>query len=61
MPREKGGVKPDDIIVEWDGLTQRMTESEVIAHTLEKRTKGDKIPITVGAREQRLTFEIPMQ
>ena len=58
---KKAGVKPDDIIVEWDGLTQRLTESEIIAHTLEKRMKGDKIPITVVRGEQRLTFEIPMQ
>jgi len=58
---KKAGIKPDDIIVEWDGLTGRMTESEVIAHTLQKRMKGEKIPITIVRGEQRLKFEIPMQ
>jgi predicted metalloprotease with PDZ domain len=58
---KKAGVKPDDIIVEWDGLTERMTESELIARTVQKRMKGEKIPITVARGEQRLRFEIPMQ
>ena len=58
---KKAGVKGDDIIVEWDGLTGRMTESELITQTLQKRMKGDKIPITVVRGEQRLKFEIPMQ
>ena len=58
---KKAGVKPDDIIVEWDGLSQRMSESEIIARTLQKRPKGEKIPIAVVRGEQRLKFEIPMQ
>jgi len=49
------------VIVSVDGKSHRMTESELIAHLVQTKLPGDKIPVTVLRGGQRVNLELPMQ
>ena len=58
---KQAGVKKDDIIINFDGVTLRATEGQALAHVMKKRMKGDTLPITVQRGRQKLSFKIRMQ
>lgn len=58
---KKAGVKKGDIIINFDGLTQRATEGDALSHAMKNRMRGDTLPITVLRGKQRHNFRIRMQ
>ncbi len=58
---KRAGVRKGDIIIAFDGVTQRATEEQALAHAMRKRMKGDILPITVLRGRQKLDFKIRMQ
>ena len=58
---KRAGFQQNDVIVSVDGKSQRMTESELIAHLVQNKLPGDKIPVTVWRGGQRMNLELPMQ
>ena len=58
---KKAGFKKDDLIVEIDGETKRMGESEMIGHLLQKHGAGDRVNATVVRAEQRMNLELHIQ
>jgi len=58
---KKAGVQKEDILMEFDGLTARMTESRLLGHLLQKRFPGDKVRVVLQRGGQRRTVELPMQ
>jgi hypothetical protein len=58
---KKAGFRKDDLIVEIDGQSQRMTESELFGYLLQKRMPGVRIPATVLRAGDRVRLELPMQ
>lgn len=58
---KNAGFRKDDIIVELDGLSQRMSEIEMMGHLLQKRMPGEKVKAVVLRGTERVRLELPMQ
>ena len=58
---KKAGFQKDDVIVEMDGKSTRMTESELIGHLLQSHQAGEKVDATVLRGAERLKLALPMQ
>ncbi len=58
---KKTGFQKDDVFVEMDGLTKRMSEGELMGHLLQKRFPGEKVKVTVLRGGQRVELMMPMQ
>lgn len=58
---KKAGFQKNDTIVEIDGVTARLTESELIGRLLDKYPAGEKVRATVLRNGQRLKLAYPMQ
>lgn len=58
---KKAGFKKQDIVVSCDELTQRLSESELLRHLLQKRMPGSRVPMTVLRGNEKLTLELPLQ
>ncbi len=58
---KRAGFRRGDVIVDFDGLDDRMTESELLAYTVQSKRSGDRVAVTVlrDGREIRLT--LPLQ
>jgi serine protease Do len=58
---KKAGFQKDDVLVELDGTSERLTEGELIGRLLEKHSPGEKVPATVLRNGSQLKLELPMQ
>jgi hypothetical protein len=58
---KNAGFKKDDVIVELDGLSQRLTEGEMIGRLLQKTRPGEKLKTTVLRGAERVELSLPMQ
>ena len=58
---KRAGFKRGDIIVVFDGQTDRMTETDLLAHVLQKRPRGTRIPVTVLRASKRVELKLPTQ
>ncbi len=58
---KKAGFKKEDIIVNCDDQTQRLSESDLIRYLLQKRMPGSRVPMTVLRGAEKLTLELPLQ
>jgi serine protease Do len=58
---KKAGFCKDDILVEIDGKTERMSESQLIGYLLQSRTVGERVKTTVLRDSHRLELVLPMQ
>ena len=58
---KKAGFQKDDVIVEIAGLSNRMSESELIGHILQGHPPGDKIPATVLRGDEKMKLSLPIQ
>jgi hypothetical protein len=58
---KKAGFKKEDVLIEVDGISKRMTESELIGQLLEKHQPGEKVKATVLRGTERLAMEFPLQ
>jgi S1-C subfamily serine protease len=51
---KRAGFRKGDILVSFDGRSGRMSESELLAYTMQRKRPGDEVPVTVlrdGERE----------
>ena len=58
---KKVGFKKEDVLVEVDGISKRITEGELIGHLLAKYQPGEKVKAKVLRGSERLDLEFPMQ
>ncbi|MGB7346246.1 MAG: Trx7/PDZ domain-containing (seleno)protein [Pirellulaceae bacterium] len=58
---KKAGIKPDDIVIQYDGQSDLMTDGQLLAHGLNSHQVGDKIEVTVLRGKQRKTVTLPIQ
>ena len=58
---KRAGVRKDDVIVAFDGQEGRMTESDVIGRTVQRRWPGDEVAIAVVRNGERKTLTIRLQ
>lgn len=55
------GIKKGDVIVGFDGLTGRSSESDLFVHSLQKRRRGEEIEVAILRNGERKTFRFAMQ
>jgi serine protease Do len=58
---KRAGLEKGDVIVSFDKKDQRMTESELIAYSVQAKQPGDEISVTVLRDGERKTFQFAMQ
>lgn len=58
---KRAGFQKDDIIFEFDGQSKRMSESDFLAYTMQKKMPGDEVPVSVLRGGQRVKLKLPMQ
>ena len=58
---KKAGFQRGDILVEFDGRTEHMTETALLAHAVQKHSPGERVPTTVLRDGKRIELELPMQ
>ena len=54
-------MQKDDVVVEIDGLTQRLSESRLLGHLLQKRFPGERVPLVLLRGGEKRSLELPMQ
>jgi S1-C subfamily serine protease len=58
---KRAGLQKGDVIVSFDGKDRRMTESELLAYTLQQKRPGDRVDVVIardGTRKD-LSFMLP--
>jgi serine protease Do len=58
---KKAGVRPGDVIIEFDGRDDLMTDSELLTHGVTARKPGDQVSMTILRNGKKQTLKIPMQ
>jgi serine protease Do len=58
---KNAGFQKEDVLVEIDGKSDRMTESALIGKLLQTHQPGEKIKATVLRGQQRVELSLPMQ
>ena len=58
---KKAGFKKEDVLLELDGISERLTESQLIGRLLQKHSPGEKLKAAVLRGEQKLNLLLPIQ
>jgi hypothetical protein len=58
---KRAGFQKGDIVVRFDGLNSRMSESELLAHTLQKKRSGDEVAATVLRKGGKTALKFTLQ
>ncbi len=58
---KKAGFLKDDVLLQVEDLTTRMSESQIIGHLLISHLPGEKLPATVLRGGKRVELELPQQ
>ena len=58
---KKAGFQKEDVIVQIEGVSGRITEGEVIGHLLQKHQAGEKVKATVLRGTERVELSLPVQ
>jgi hypothetical protein len=58
---KNAGFQKDDVIVQIDGQSKRMTESELIGQLLQNHQTGEKVKASVLRGSERIELSLPMQ
>jgi hypothetical protein len=60
VERARKLLRDGDILVELDGQSKRLSESEILAYLVQKKKSGDKLSMTVLRGGQRIPVELPV-
>lgn len=58
---KKAGFRPGDIIVEFDGQTDLMTDSDLLAYGVTHTKPGESVPVRILRNGRRQVLKLPMQ
>ena len=58
---KRAGVVKGDILIEFDGVSEDLSEAGVIAHGMQKRKAGDVVPVKMLRRGKEMSFRIKLQ
>jgi serine protease Do len=58
---KNAGFQKDDVIVEFDGTSERLSEGEMIGRALQMRKAGDRVKVSVLRGAERVEMMLPMQ
>jgi len=55
------GFRKGDIVIEFDGIRERLTESELLVHIFRKRKAGDLVPVKILRGDKRMSLRLPVR
>jgi hypothetical protein len=58
---KRAGFQKGDILVSFDGMAGKMSESDLLAYTMQKRRPGDEVAVTVLREGERKTLKLALQ
>lgn len=58
---KKAGFRKGDVLVAFDGRTDRMRETDLLAHAVTARRPGDRVPVTVLRGGKRVELRLPLR
>ncbi len=58
---KRAGLRKGDVLVSFDGLAGRMSESELLGYTMQKKRAGDEVAVTVLRNGKRETLKFVLQ
>ena len=58
---KRAGFQKGDILLDLDGQSHRMTESDVLAYAVQEKLPGDQVPVTVLREDKRVQLKLPIQ
>ncbi len=58
---KRAGFKKDDVLINVDGQTRRLAESDLFRYLLQNKMPGEKVPVTVLRDGERVNLELLMQ
>lgn len=58
---KRAGFKKGDILVSFDGLTRRMSETDLLAHVLREKMPGTTVQVVVLRGDRRIQMKLPMR
>jgi serine protease Do len=58
---KRAGFRKGDILVSFDGMSGKMSESELLAYTMQRKRPGDEVAVTVLRNGERATLKFAQQ
>ena len=58
---KKAGLMKDDIVIGYDGRTDLLTETDLLAYAMQQKQPGDKVAIEVLRDGERKTMTVTLQ
>jgi hypothetical protein len=58
---KKAGIKPEDILIRYDGRDDLMTDGQLLAYGVNAHKTGERIELTIQRGKQQKTVSIPIQ
>jgi S1-C subfamily serine protease len=58
---KRAGFQQGDILIRFDGLTARMSESELLAYTVQRKRSGDEVAATVLRNGKPVVLKFTLQ
>jgi S1-C subfamily serine protease len=58
---KRAGFQKGDILVSFDGMAGKMSESDLLAYTMQQRRPGDEVAVTVLRDGERKTLKLALQ
>ncbi len=58
---KRAGVRTGDILVSFDGRSERMSESELLAYTMQRKRPGDEVAVTVLRDGKKESMKFALQ
>lgn len=55
------GFRKGDIVIEFDGIRERLTESELLVHIFRNRKAGDLVPVKILRDKKRISLRLPLR
>jgi len=55
------GFRKGDIVIEFDGIRERLTESELLVHIFRNRKAGDLVPVKILRGKKRISLRLPLR
>jgi len=55
------GFRENDIIVEFDGRRDLMTEQDLLTYVVTSKKPGDRVPVKVMRGQREMTYQLPIQ
>lgn len=58
---KNAGFQKDDVLVTFDGQSGFSRETDVIAHAVQSKSRGDRVPVEVRRGAKRVELTLPLQ